>query len=235
MSDTIHQRPAPGGPLLVPAASFPRYTAAELALDRVLHAFAVLLAAGGIAWLLMATIPTGGARQLIGLTLYGAGLVGMFVASAAYNSCGPCGTKELLRRVDHAMIFVMIAGTCTPFALSASPESIGLLTCTLVWIVATTGAVLKLAFPRRFERLLLALYLATGWTMLGMVRAYADNLSNAVPVLLFGGGVAYSCGAYVQAQGRLPFHNVAWHGLVLLGAGLHWAAVANQVVNWRGP
>ena len=72
-------------------------------------AIAVLLAAGGIAWLLMATIPTGGACQLIGLTLYGAGLVGMFVASAAYNSCGPCGTKELLRRVDHAMIFVMMA------------------------------------------------------------------------------------------------------------------------------
>ena len=221
--------------MTIRAASFPHHTAVELALDRMLHGFAVLLAAGGVAWLAVATLPTGGVRQIIGLTIYGAGLIGMLVASAAYNSCSPCRTKELLRRVDHAMIFVMIAGTCTPFALSAFPPSIGLLICTLVWIVAATGAGLKLAFPHRFDRLLLALYLATGWTIFGMSRAYADNLSNVALFLLFGGGLAYSCGAYVQAQVRLPFHNVAWHGLVLLGAGLHWAAVANQVVNWRGP
>jgi hemolysin III len=219
----------------VQAASFPHYTATELALDRVLHTFAVLLAACGGTWLFVVTIPTGGVRQLTGLAIYGVGLISMFVVSAAYNSCCPCRTKELLRRVDHAMIFVMIAGTFTPFALSAFPPSIGLLICTLVWFIAATGAVLKLAFPRQFERPLLALYLVTGWTIFGMSRAYADNLSDVALLLLFGGGVAYSFGAYVQAQGRLPLHNVAWHGMVLLGAGLHWAAVANQVVNWRGP
>jgi hemolysin III len=216
------------------AAGFPRYTAVELALDRMLHAFAGLLAVGGVAWLFVFALPTGDARRFIGLTLYGTGLIGMFIASAAYNSFSPCRTKELLRRVDHAMIFVMVAGTCTPFALSAFPASIGLLICILVWIVAVTGAVLKLVFPRRLERLLFALYLVTGWTIFGMSKAYADNLSNVALFLLFGGGLAYSCGAYVQAQGRLPFHNVAWHGLVLLGAGLHWAAVANQVVDWHG-
>jgi hemolysin III len=214
-------------------ASFPHYTAAELVLDRALHAFAVLLSVGGVAWLVMTTGQTAGVRQVVGLTIYSAGLIGMFSASAAYNSFSPCHAKELLRRIDHAMIFVMIAGTCTPFALSAFPASIGLPICILVWLVAATGATLKLAFPRRFERLLLALYLFTGWTIFGMSRAYADNLSDVALFLLLGGGLAYSCGAYVQTRGRLPFHNVAWHGLVMLGAGLHWAAVANQVVNWR--
>jgi hemolysin III len=143
--------------------------------------------------------------------------------------------KELLRRVDHAMIFVMIAGTCTPFALSAFfPTSFGVLICAWVWCVAVTGALLKLAFHNGFERLLLALYLVTGWTVFGMSRAYADDLSDVALFLLVGGGLASSCGAYVQAQGRVPFHNAAWHGLVLLGACLHWAAVANQVVNWHG-
>jgi hemolysin III len=219
---------------MTPAASFPHYTAAELALDRMLHAFAVLLAVGGVVWLFVATLPTGGVRELIGLAVYGVGLIGMFVASAAYNSCYPSRAKELLRRADHAMIFVMIAGTCTPFALSAFPNSVGLLLCALVWIVATIGMVLKLAFPRRFERLLLAMYLVTGWTMFGMGRAYADNLPNISLLLLFGGGVAYSYGAFVHARSRLPFHNVAWHGLVLLGASLHWVAIANQVEYWRG-
>ena len=215
-------------------ASFPRYTAVELAVDRVLHVLAVLLAVGGVAWLFLTTAPTSGARKLIVLTVYGVGLVGMFVASAAYNSCCPSRRKELLRRIDHAMIFVMIAGTCTPFAVSALPEGIGLLSCALVWIVAACGVVLTLAFPRRFERLLLTLYLGTGWTVFCMSWAYANNLSNSVLSLLFAGGMAYSCGAFVHAQGRLPFHNVAWHGLVVLGGSAHWAAVANQIANWRG-
>jgi hemolysin III len=211
------------------AASFPRYTAAELALDRALHAVALPLAVGGVAWLLVVKAQTGGARHIVGLAIYSAGLIGMFAASAAYNSCSPCRMKELLRRIDHAMIFVLIAGTYTPFALTAFPPNIGLLTCTLVWFIAAGGAALKLVFPRRFERLLLALYLVTGWTIFGMSRAYADNLSDVALFLLLGGGLAYSCGAYVQARGRVPFHNVVWHGLVLLGAGLHWVAVASQV------
>ncbi len=218
---------------MTPPASYPHYTVAELAVDRVLHAVAVLLAAGGILWLFAVTLPAASVRQMVGVTVYSAGLIGMFAASAAYNLCCPSRTKELLRRIDHAMIFVMIAGTCTPFTLSAFPTSIGLLICLLVWLIAATGAVLKLAFPRRFERLLLALYLVMGWAVLGMSRAYADNLSDVALFLLLGGGLAYSCGAYVQARGRLRFHNAVWHGLVLLGAGLHWAAIANQVVNWR--
>jgi hemolysin III len=111
---------------MTPAASFPHYTAAELALDRKLHALAVLLAVGGVAWLAAATAQTGGVRQTIGFAIYGAGLIGMFAASAAYNLCCPCRKKELLRRVDHAMIFVMIAGTCTPFArYPPFPQALG--------------------------------------------------------------------------------------------------------------
>ena len=216
---------------MVPAASFPRHMAAELAFDRALHVLAVLIAISGVAWLLLAKIPIGDTCQLIGSTIYGTGLVGMFMASAAYHSCHPGRRKELLRRVDHAMIFVMVAGTSTPFALSAFPEGVGRLLCALVWIVATIGVVLKLAFPRRFERPLLALYLVTGWTVFVMGWAYADKLSSLALWLLLGGGIAYSFGALVHARARLPFHNVVWHGLVLLGAGSHWAAVADQIAH----
>ncbi len=80
---------------------------------------------------------------------------------------------------------------------------------------------MKLAFPCGFERLLLALYLVLGWTMFGMGWAYAGNLPNIALLLLFGGGVAYSCGAFVHARGRAPFNNVIWHGSVLLGASLY--------------
>jgi hemolysin III len=120
------------------------------------------------------------------------------------------------------------------FALCAFPTNIGLLLCALAWIVATIGVVLKLGFPRQFEQLLLALYLVMGWTIFGMGWAYADHLPRTALLLMFGGGMAYSCGALVHARGRLPFHNVVWHGFVLLGASLHWAALANQIVYSRG-
>jgi hemolysin III len=220
---------------LAPVASFPRYTVAELTVDRALHVLAVILAAAGVVWLFLSVAPIGDARKLVVLTVYAVGLIGMFVASAAYNACSPSRRKELLRRVDHAMIFVMIAGTCTPFAVSVFPEGVGLLSCALVWTAAACGAVVHLVFPRQFERLLLALYLITGWTMFCMSRAYAGNLSDSVLSLLLVGGIAYSCGTFVHTRTRLPFHNVAWHALVLLGAGSHWAAVANQMMVWRGP
>lgn len=215
---------------MAPVAGFPCYTAAEMVLDRALHAFAVLLAAGGVAWLFAATLPTEGIRQLVGVAVYGVGLIGTFAVSAAYHSCCPSRAKELFRRADHAMIFVMIAGTCTPFTLSAFPKNVGLLLGALTWIVATIGVVLTLAFPRRFERLLLALYLVMGWTMFGVGTAYAGNLANMALLLLFSGGIAYSFGTWIHARSRLPFHNVVWHGSVMLGASLHWAAVANQIV-----
>ena len=104
-----------------PAASIPHYAAAEMVLDQVLHAIAVLLAVGGVAWLFDAALPGAGSRQIIALTLYGVGVIGMF-ASAAYNSWDPSPAKELLRRADHAMIFVMIAGTCSRLRYARFPR-----------------------------------------------------------------------------------------------------------------
>jgi hemolysin III len=89
-----------------PIAGFPSYTAAERVLDTVMQAFAILLAVSGVAWLFAAALPTRGIRELIGVTVYAVGLIGAFAVSAAYHSCYPSRAKELLRRADHAMIFV---------------------------------------------------------------------------------------------------------------------------------
>ena len=150
----------------------------------------------------------------------------MLTSSAAYNLSGPSRRKELLRRIDHAMIFVMIAGTYTPFILFAFRKSDGPLLCTLVWSLATIGIVVKLAYPRRFERLMVAFYLVMGWVVLGMGPSLVIRLPSPVLFLLLAGGTVYSLGALIHAYGRVQFHNVGWHALVLLGASLHWVAVA---------
>ncbi|MBV8523581.1 MAG: hemolysin III family protein, partial [Acetobacteraceae bacterium] len=99
--------------------NFPQYTEAEASADRALHLAALPAAMGAVSWLFIAAIPTAGIVQAIALVMYGCGLIGMLAASAAYNLCRPSYRKEWLRRVDHAMIFVMIAGTYTPFTLYA--------------------------------------------------------------------------------------------------------------------
>jgi hemolysin III len=145
----------------VVAPNFSQYTEAEASADRALHLAALPAAIGAVSWLFIAAIPTAGIVQAIALVMYGCGLIGMLAASAAYNLCRPGHRKELLRRADHAMIFVMIAGTYTPFTLSAFGRD-RLLLCLPIWALAAIGIAVTLAFPRRFERLLLALYLAWG-------------------------------------------------------------------------
>jgi hemolysin III len=202
--------------------SFPQYTAAEASADRALHVLALAAAVGAVAWLLLAAASDANIGRLAALLIYACGLIGTLVASAAYNLTPPGHKKALLRQVDRAMIFVMIAGTYTPFTVSASRQA---LYCLPIWSLAAAGVAVTLAFPCRFERVLLALYLVMGWMVLGMGRDFLAQLSTPVLLLLFAGGTVYSAGAVVHARCRFPFHNVVWHALVVTGAGLHWAAV----------
>jgi hemolysin III len=204
------------------------YTAAETALDRLIHLIGLPAGVAGAVWLMASVAPRGGVRLTITLLIYSCGLVGMLAGSAAYHLSRAGPGKELLRRIDHAAIFVMIAGSYTPFALNTLPRRDGVTLCAAVWLLAALGAAVKLAYPRRFERLLLALYLGMGWIVLSVVGTFVALLPRDVLIMLLGGGVVYSLGALVHSLRRLPFHNAVWHALVLVGAGLHLAALALQ-------
>lgn len=97
-----------------------------------------------------------------------------------------------------------------------------------MWLLAAIGIAVKLTFLRRFERLLLALYLGMGWIMLSMIGTFVALLPREVLILLLSGGLAYSLGTLVYVLRRVPFHNVVWHALVLVGAGFHLAAIELQ-------
>jgi hemolysin III len=210
------------------AFSFPEYTREEAAADRALHLIALPVAMGATGWLLLTAIPSADIVRAFALVVYSCGLVGMLTASAAYNLTPPSRRKELLRRIDRAMIFVMIGGTYTPFTLLAFAGQDGILLCLPVWSLAAIGIAVTLAFPRRFERLLLALYLIMGWIVVIMGRGLMAHFSIPVQGLLLAGGAAYTIGAFIHARCLFRFYNVVWHALVLLGAGAHWMAVVRQ-------
>jgi hemolysin III len=199
---------------------FPRYTAGEAALDRALHVVGVSLALAATAWLI-ATVP------IASVAIYCLGALGGLGASAAYHLTAPGGAKLVLRRVDHAMIFVTIAGCYTPFTLAAlPPPSIAPLLVGGIWVLAAVGCWLKLAAVRCGPRTDLALYLGLGWLPLPW---FVTTIPTEPLALLIGGGLAYSLGAVVHARSRWRFHNALWHALVLVGATLHFIAITRLV------
>jgi hemolysin III len=153
----------------------------------------------------------------------------MFSFSAAYNLCPPSPAKEILRRLDHAAIFVMIAGTATPFVMNrvGGPWGFGLLVG--VWCVALLGVAMKILFPRRWERLSIALYVCLGLSILLVGQQLAQVLAPTSLVLLALGCAIYLIGIVFHLWERLPFQNALWHWLVLLAAGLHFGAIIHEV------
>ncbi|MFL5253875.1 MAG: hemolysin III family protein [Rhodopila sp.] len=211
------------------APEFPHYTAAETAADAVIHVLGLAGASVALGCLLARIGSTATGTQLAALIVYGLGLVGMLSASALYNLTPPRAgrLKRVFRHLDHAMIFVMIAGSYTPVAISALPRRLGLPLCATVWSLAAIGIGLRLMWGHIYQRLSLGLHLAMGWLVLAVLPPLAVAVSGGVLACLILGGIVYSLGSVVHTWVRVPFHNAAWHIMVIVAAALHLAAVAD--------
>ena len=204
------------------------YSRAEYLSDAAVHLAGLVLAAGSVPVLIvLAAVLRGDAASVAGVSVYAATLALMLAASAAYNVAGPVRWSGVLRRIDHACIYLKIAGTYTPFLLIAG-QGWGLLVT--VWAGALAGAGLKALAPDRFRWLGLALYLGLGWVGVIAGGALFAALPLATVVLMLVGGVIYTAGVGFFLWDRLPFHITVWHGLVLAATGVFYAAVTVAVV-----
>jgi hemolysin III len=200
--------------------------AAERSADCIVHLGGIAATLPALAWLLHRAIASQATALTASLAIYAIGLGGMLGVSLLYNAAAPGRTKMILRRLDHTMIFVMIAGTYTPFAIWALAPRVGLPLLAAVWSVASIGIAFKLARPVGHDRLFLALYLAMGWMVLVVMRPLIAVLPGAAFALLILGGAVYSLGALLQAGRPFRFQNAIWHGMVVAAALLHMGAVA---------
>jgi hemolysin III len=212
-----------------PKHLFPSYTRLEHIADACVHAAGVLFSIAAAALLLTGAIGTVPAAIAAGLIVYSIGLIGMFAASAAYNLAPHREVKEILRRLDHAAIFVMIAGSYTPFALVVGGAT-GHAMLTAVWTIAVAGVAITLRFPRRFGKLVVALYLFQGWIVLLALNSIVASLPDRAFVMLLAGGIVYTLGVVFHLLERLRFHNVIWHIFVLGGAACQFIAVKAAVM-----
>lgn len=202
------------------------YSRIEHRADAVVHVLGILFAINASLWLLANVT---GLDVVVSVSVYCAGLLAMVGFSAAYNLMPHHRpSKQVLRRLDHAAIFIMIAATYTPFAVNRLGYPAGNAILAAIWVTATAGVVLKLVYPRRFEYLSLALYLGMGWMVIAVLKPLAQSMAMVDFWLLVGGGLVYSAGVIFYVLDRLPFHKAIWHGFVLAAAVLHYSAVAAE-------
>lgn len=200
---------------------FPDYTPVERRIDGAIHYLGIALAGAGVAELLWRSGATGDSRRIVAAAAYCIGLLATIGFSAGYHLIDRQDWKEIVRRCDRTAIYLMIAGTYTPFALVALGDGIGFVLLGAVWLIALCGIALVWWRPRRFERARIVIYLALGWIGLPVFGA----LPGTTLALLGAGGLLYSLGVCFHLWHRLPGQNAVWHGLVLVAAACHYVAV----------
>ena len=214
-------------PALAPPTHYPT-PGAKLA-DLVVHltGLACALLGGGI--MLGLAFGLGSLSQVAAIAVYTVGLITMLSLSTAYNFA-TARWRPLLRRFDHAGIFIMIAASYTPFTTQNLTGWWAIGMTTAVWTVATIGVLAKLLLPGLDKRFWVGLYLALGWLVLVAIKPMFNGMSWVALLLLAIGGLVYSTGTIFYLMRRLKFRRAIWHGHVIGGAGLHYAAVLVGVV-----
>ncbi len=195
--------------------------------NSVTHAVGAVLAVAGLVVLALSAIRYGTARSIVGCLVFGGALVFLYSVSTLYHSVGSghSRAKEVLRVLDHSAIFLLIASTYTPFTLVSLRGPWGWSLFGVVWGLALAGIALRLVLRRRPTGPFVALYLAMGWCVVVAAKPLLAALVPGGIALLAAGGVAYSAGIVFYAWRSLPYAHAIWHGFVLAGSALHFAAV----------
>jgi hemolysin III len=203
---------------------------AEKLADGWVHAVGIAGAViGGAVLLALSVLNHGGAGLAAATSLYALCLVAMLAFSAAYNLTHAHRARPFLRKLDEAGIFLMIAGSYTPFTTQRFEGGWSMTMTLLVWAVALAGVAGKLFTSRIPERVWTGIYIAFGWLIVVAIKPLVSGVPMATLVLLVAGGLIYTTGALIF-HSNLPYRRAIWHGFVVTAAGVHYAAICIGVV-----
>ncbi|HEY7873332.1 MAG TPA: hemolysin III family protein [Rudaea sp.] len=204
-----------------------RYTFGEELANSLTHGFGLLLSIAGLCGLMFVA---GGVRETASCLVYGITLILVYATSTLYHGARRADAKQLLRTLDHVAIFLLIAGTYTPFVLIALRGAWGWSLFGIVWTLAVLGAIFELTALRRHRRAMIALYIGMGWVGLIALKPLVAALPAPGLWLLFGGGVSYTAGVLFYRWHGLRYHHAIWHLFVLGGSVLQYFAVLLYVL-----
>lgn len=204
-------------------------TLAEYIADGTIHVLGIGLGITATIVLAVTLWESGDPTRQITVLIYAACLLAMLTCSALYNMITRVRKSELLRRLDHAAIFLMIAGTYTPLAAVIIGGWTGGLLLSVVWTGAVAGALIKLTGLKGLERLSVHIYLCLGWVVVFAVKPLVENASVFGFYMILAGGLLYTIGTVFFARKQFPFQNAVWHAFVLSAAVCHFSAVLHDV------
>jgi hemolysin III len=193
------------------------------------HGAGAVLSIGAGAVLVTLAAMRGDGWQLAGALVFSISLLALYVASTLYHSIPHPGAKRRLKVFDHCAIYVLIAGTYTPFALVALRDTVGWWLFAVAWSLALLGIIFKLFFTGRFTFASTLVYLAMGWMVVFTARDFLHSVPMPSVYWLLAGGLSYTLGTVFYMSRRRHAHAV-WHGFVLLGSICHYVAVALLVI-----
>ena len=208
--------------------ALPRRTqsAGEELANTISHALGLVGAMIGTPILLLAAFHHGSISFFIGTIIFTSTMLLVYLGSTVYHAWPQTRVKSFLQLVDHSAIFLLIAGTYTPFALGPLRDAGGLTMLGIVWTLAVFGVVMKATRGTlRHRKLAMTLYLGTGWLAVIFIRPLALAIPLSALLWLIAGGIAYTVGTLFFANERLRYAHFVWHLFVLAGTSCHFAAV----------
>jgi len=201
------------------------YTPLEEKTNIISHAVGFLLSVVALVLLVIRASQYGNVLHIVSVSIFGASLIALYAASTFYHSAKDPKIRTRLRIVDHATIYVLIAGTYTPLTLVTLNGMTGWVIFGASWAMAVTGIILKLFFTGRFNALSTLLYVFMGWIIVFAITPLINNLSAQGLFWLFAGGVAYTTGAVIYSIKKIKFNHAIFHMFVLLGSFCHFISV----------
>ena len=205
------------------------YTEGEEIANSLTHAVGAGLAIAGLAVLLVLAARTGGAERIVSAAVYGSALVLLYAGSAFYHTPRGGRLRTVAQAIDHAMIYVLIAATYTPFSLITLKGPWGYGIMAVVWSLAVFGIVREIVSKKKSRVVTVLLCLAMGWTVVVAINPLLRSLPAGGFALLLAGGLAYTAGTIFYALKRVPYMHTVWHLFVIGGSVLHFLAVALYV------
>nr|ACZ28607.1 hemolysin-3 family protein [uncultured organism] len=206
------------------------YDQTEEKINTITHAFGLLFSVIALVFLIIKASLYGDAWHVVSFSTFGISLVILYSASTLYHSSKTSKTRARLKIFDHASIYVLIAGTYTPFALVTLSGKTGWWIFGTTWLFALTGIILKLFFTGKYGKLSTLMYVLMGWIILFAIKPLINNLSIEGFFWLFTGGISYTLGAILYSFDEIKFNHAIFHIFVLVGSFCHFVSVYYYVL-----
>ena len=206
------------------------YSDAEELAHAATHGLGALLSVAGLVWMLYLSVGTGDSWRIAASIVYGITLIALFLSSTIYHSLHASPKRHLLKLLDHCAIYLLIAGTYTPFLIVSMRGPTGWWVFAAIWTLAAIGILAKLRFGNRYPRTSLVGYLLMGWLIVLAGPQIAEAVGSEGMRWLIAGGLSYTVGAAFYAAKRLNYSHTIWHVFVLAGGFCHYMAVVLYVL-----